>query len=232
MNKKIGIVLFVIFLLNGSAFFAQPAKIYETFSAESNGGLCSQTVRLFSDSTYCFERGCEGSSHFSFGKWKLRKDTLYFFPVQPAGYRVIDTVIARRTNDKKISVSLFDRSGINITGRVIAMHYVKNIGFYEMPADSANQVRTEVRRRDGAIVLKPLQRLFQQRLLVPVDSINNHYEIRLNLSAEWLFQPASDWTDISGFKLLKRKEGLISLYPDQMNDKGIMIPSVFGKRDW
>lgn len=232
MQKWLLSILMIILCCKREGPYAQTAKLYETYTAESIGGLCSQTVRLFSDSTYCFERGCEASSHFSFGKWKQRKDTLLFFPVQPAGYRVIDTVIASRTNDKKISVSLFDRSGINITGRVLAMHYVKNIGFYDMPADSAKQVRTEVRRRDGAIVLKPLQRLFQQRLLVPVDSINNHYEIRLNLAAEWLFQPVSDWTDISGLKLLKRKEQLISLFPDQMDDKGIMKPSVFVKRDW
>jgi hypothetical protein len=227
-------VNFVLLLLCcfGEVGSAQPAKLYETYTAESLGGLCSQTVRLFNDSTYCFERGCEASSHFSLGKWKIRKDTLLFYPVQPAGYRVIDTVIARRTNDKKIIVSLFDRSRINITGRVLAMHYVKNIGFYDMPTDSTNQFRSDVRRRDGAIVLKPLQRLFQQRLLVPVDSINNQYEIRLNLSAEWLFQPASDWTDISGFKLLKRKDQLVSPRPDQPDDKGVLRPTVFVKRDW
>lgn len=206
---------------------AQNNITVNTYSVSSNGGLCSQTIRLFTDSTYCYESGCEASSHFSTGKWKMKKDTLLFFPIQPAGYRVIDTVIASRTVDKKITVSIVDRNGINITGRVVAMHYVKDIGFYDMPADSAQLQRSDVRRRNGAIVLRPLQRLFQQRLLIPVDSAHNHYEIRLHLSAQWNFQPASDWTDISGLKLLKRKEQLVSIRPDQFDEKGELRPTVF-----
>jgi hypothetical protein len=225
-------ILLILLFFKGSVFFAQPAKGYATYSAESIGGHCSQTVRLFTDSTYCYERGCEATSYFSFGKWKLRNDTLLFFPVQPAGYRVIDTVIASRTHDKKISVSLFDRSGINITGRVLAMHYVKNIGFYDMPADSAKQIRTEIRRRDGAIVLKPLQRLFQQRLLIPVDSVHNQYTIRLNLSAQWNFQAYSAWTDLGGFTLLKRKGQLVSILPDQFDEKGVLKPTVYERKEW
>lgn len=161
----------------------------------------------------------------------MKKDTLLFFPIQPAGYRVIDTVIASLTADKKITVSIVDRTGINITGRVVAMHYVKDIGFYDMPPDSAQLQRSDVRRRNGAIVLRPLQRLFQQRLLIPVDSVHNHYEIRLHLSAQWNFQPASDWTDISGLKLLKRKEQLVSIRPDQFDEKGELRPTVFVRRD-
>lgn len=226
------ILIFTYFIFQSASVRAQEPRAYNTYSAESNGGLCSQSIRLFTDSTYCYESGCEASSHFSTGKWKMRKDTLLFFPVQPAGYRVIDTVVASRTADKKITVSLFDRAGINITSRVVTMHYVKDIGFYDMQIDSAQQQRSDVRRRNDAIVLRPLQRLFQQRLVIPIDSMHNHYEIRLNLSAQWLFQPASDWTDISGMKLLKRKEQLVSTRPDQIDDKGILRPTIFERRDW
>lgn len=231
MKFKETIFFLLILLLYCTSVNAQSSKYSDTYSAESNGGLCSQTIRLFTDSTYCYESGCEASSHFSTGKWKMRKDTLLFFPIQPAGYRVIDTVIASRTTDKKITVSIVDRTGINITGRVVAMHYVKDIGFYDMPPDSAQLQRSDVRRRNGAIVLRPLQRLFQQRLLIPVDSVHNHYEIRLHLSAQWNFQPASDWTDISGLKLLKRKEQLVSIRPDQFDEKGELRPTVFVRRD-
>jgi hypothetical protein len=222
----------VYFLFQSVYVLAQNNKPYETYSAESNGGLCSQSIRLFTDSTYCYESGCEASSHFSTGKWKMRKDTLLFFPVQPAGFRVIDTVVASRTADKKITVSLFDRAGINITSRVVTMHYVKDIGFYDMQIDSAQQQRSDVRRRNDAIVLRPLQRLFQQRLVIPIDSMHNHYEIRLNLSAQWLFQPASDWMDISGMKLLKRKEQLVAIRPDQIDEKNVLKPTVFERVDW
>ena len=232
MHPRQTILLFTFFIFQSASVLAQDKKPYETYSAESIGGLCSQTVRLFTDSTYCYESGCEASSHFSTGKWKMRKDTVLFFPVQPAGYRVIDTVVASRTADKKITVSLLDRAGMNITSRVVAMHYVKNIGFYDMPTDSAQLQRSDVRRRDDAIVLRPLQRLFQQRLVIPIDSLHNHYEIRLNLSALWLFQPASDWMDISGMKFLKRKEQLVAIRPDQIDEKGVLKPTVFDKRDW
>ncbi|HRG25953.1 MAG TPA: hypothetical protein PLL23_16250, partial [Chitinophagaceae bacterium] len=91
--------------------------------------------------------------------------------------------------------------------------------------------RSDVRRRNGAIVLKPLQRLFQQRLLIPVDSVHNQYTIRLNLSAQWNFQAYSTWTDLGGFKLLKRKGQLVSILPDQFDEKGVLKPTVYERKE-
>lgn len=225
-------ILFLLMLpLEWTKLQAQEKKIFDTYHTESNGGLCTQSVRLFTDSTYCYEAGCEASSRFSTGRWKMKKDTVLFFPVQPAGYRVIDTVIAGNTSEKKITVSVLDKAGINITARVVAQHYVKDIGLYDMPTDSALLSRSDVRRRNGAIVLKPLQRLFQQRLLIPVDSVHNQYTIRLNLSAQWNFQAYSTWTDLGGFKLLKRKGQLVSILPDQFDEKGVLKPTVYERKE-
>lgn len=232
MIFKTTILILLMLQIQWTVLHAQEKKAYTAYYAESIGGLCTQTFRLFTDSTYCYEAGCEASSRFSTGRWKMRKDTVLFFPVQPAGYRVIDTVIAGNTSGKKITVSVLDKAGVNITGRVVAQHYVKDIGFYDMPTDSALLTRSDVRRRNGAIVLKPLQRLFQQRLLIPVDSVHNQYTIRLNLSAQWNFQAYSAWTDLGGFKLLKRKDQLVSILPDQFDEKGVLKPTVYLRKEW
>lgn len=230
--KQLFSFFFLLLMLPCATLFAQQKNAFEAYHAAFNAVLCTQSVKLFSDSTYSYETGCEASSHFSTGRWKMKKDTVLFFPVQPAGYRVIDTVIAGNTAGKKITVSVLDKAGVNITGRVVAQHYVKDIGFYDMPTDSALLTRSDVRRRNGAIVLKPLQRLFQQRLLIPVDSVHNQYTIRLNLSAQWNFQAYSAWTDLGGFKLLKRKDQLVSILPDQFDEKGVLKPTVYERKEW
>jgi hypothetical protein len=125
---------------------------------------------------------------------------------------------------------LYDNEGVNITERIAATQYIKNLGFYAMDLDSSHTRRSDARRANGSIVLKALQRVFQQKIEIPVDS-SSLYEVYLNLSNEWNFHGNSDWMDMSATRLLKRKDKLVSVRPDQIDEKGVLKPSEFIKQE-
>jgi hypothetical protein len=78
--KRSNSVLFITIYLNLSLVYGQAKPTHDWYLSQSNGGLCNLSILLFADSTYCSESGCETSSHFSFGKWRMRKDTILFMP--------------------------------------------------------------------------------------------------------------------------------------------------------
>jgi hypothetical protein len=99
-----------------------------------------------------------------------------------------------------------------------------------MDLDSSKTRRSDARRANGSIVLKALQRVFQQKIEIPIDS-SSLYEVYLNFSNEWNFHGNSDWMDMSATRLLKRKAKLVSVRPDQIDDKGVLKPSEFIKQE-
>jgi hypothetical protein len=224
------IAVFIAVLLNRFHSNSQTKTPYDWYHSQSNGGLCNQSILLFADSTYCSESGCESSSHFSFGKWRMKKDTILFMPADLKEYKVIARVKTAKTSDKKITVILYDNQGVNITERIAATQYIKNLGFYAMDLDSSKTRRSDARRANGSIVLKALQRVFQQKIEIPIDS-SSLYEVYLNLSNEWNFHSNSDWMDMSATRLLKRKDKLVSVRPDQIDEKGVLKPSEFIKQE-
>jgi hypothetical protein len=227
---KYVVTVFVLLFLSHATLFAQRKTTYNWYLSQSNGGLCNQSILLFADSSYCSESGCESSSHFSFGKWGMRKDTILFLPADLKEYKVIARVKTTKTSDKKITVILYDNEGVNITERIAATQYIKNLGFYAMDLDSSKTRRSDARRANGSIVLKALQRVFQQKIEIPIDS-SSLYEVYLNFSNEWNFHGNSDWMDMSATRLLKRKAKLVSVRPDQIDDKGVLKPSEFIKQE-
>ena len=160
----------------------------------------------------------------------MGKDTILFMPADLKEYKVIANVKTTKTSDKNITVILYDKQGINITERILATQYIKNLGFYDMDLDSSHTRRSDARRANGSIVLKALQRVFKQKIEIPVDS-STLYEVYLNLSAEWNFHGNSDWMDMSATRLLKRKDKLVSVRPDQIDEKGVLKPTEFIKQE-
>jgi hypothetical protein len=51
-------------------------KMVKTQVYNQGSGFCSSTVFVNSDSTFTYERGCEGDSHVGIGKWFLIKDSI------------------------------------------------------------------------------------------------------------------------------------------------------------
>lgn len=221
--------IFLLFFLNPNDVFSQGITSHDWYLSQSNGGLCNQSILLFADSTYCSESGCEASSHFSFGKWRTRKDTIIFMPVIPADYKVISKVKTSRTDDKRITVVIYDNQGVNITKRIKTTQFVKKVGFYSMDLDSSQTRRSDARRVDGSIVLNTLQRIFRQDINIATDS-SNVYEIYLNLSSQWNFQSNSDWLETNGLRLIRSKDKLVSVKPDQFDANGHLKTSVFIKQ--
>lgn len=65
-------------------------KMIDSFGNSSQ--YCSNTFCLYSDSTFTFERGCEGRSSITFGVFKYAKDTLILLPVTQEKYEPIKQI--------------------------------------------------------------------------------------------------------------------------------------------
>jgi hypothetical protein len=224
--RRIFQLFFFCTLLSSANLYGQNKAGYEWYLTESNGGLCSQSLLLFKDSSYCSESGCEASSHFSFGKWTQKKNIIKFIPVDPNKYKFISKVDSSKTNDKNLTVIIYDNQGNNITSRITVGQYVKNAGVYNMDLDSSQTKRTGLKRTNSTIVLKSLQRMSKQKIEINIDS-SNVYKIYLNISEQWNFHLNSDWDGTFIFSLIKNKNKLISPIPDQIDSKGNFKPSEY-----
>ena len=217
---------FLLTILYSFKSNGQSKTNYEWYLTERNGGLCNKSTLLFSDSSYCSESGSEASSHFSFGKWTQKSNIIKFTPVDPSKYILISRVETSKTTDKNITVIIYDNQGNNITKAISVGQYVKNIGVYNMDLDTSQTKKTDLKRTNGIIVLKSLQKLFKQKIEVTIDS-SNVYKIYLNISGQWNLHTNSDWDETSIFSLIKSKDRLISTRPDQIDDKGNLKPTEF-----
>jgi hypothetical protein len=182
---------------------------------------------LYSDSIFCLERGCEASSNFFFGRWRQKKNMIYFTPVNRMTYQVINKIESEHTGDKKITVILYDMHGENITNRVsVAQHLANGAGSYCMDLDSSQTRCTDFRRANSSIILRSLERLFNQKIEFATDSANL-YKVYLNISGNWNFNIRTEWGDSPAFQLRKADDTLISLRPNQIDDKGNLKPAVY-----
>jgi hypothetical protein len=218
MSKFLFIILFLFVVSETSA---QDTIKSETYYSQSLGGLCSHTLVLFSNKRFKSEQGCEATSHVSFGTWRQNKDTITFVPIDIRKFKVIENVVSYKTPDKFLKVKVYDGKGNNITERVSLGQYVKGIGMFNMKLDSSKTERVDFKRENGIIMINSFQKVFRQRLELPADTLNN-FEITLNIPDEWFFNPDADW-DKSTFRLIKRKNKLFSLYPDQFSDGKIIV---------
>lgn len=180
MDKFLKIFFPVLFAATN--LFGQTSEWY---SIETNGGLCSQSIVLFNDGTYNYERGCEASSHFSFGKWTHKKDTIWFNETDKKIFRVIKNYSSKKVDNKNLSVKIFDINGQNITDKLSVGQFVNGKGTYNLDLDSRKTLRMDFKRDSGIIVIKSLQKLLEQRIEIQTDN-SNYYEITLNISKDWI----------------------------------------------
>ena len=103
-----------------------------------------------------------------------------------------------------MSVRIFDCNGANITSRVSVRQYIRNIGSYTMELNNSETERNDYKRDSSILILKSLQRLFNQKLEIPADS-SKSYDITLNIPKNWTFSINSDWSGIESFELIKNK---------------------------
>jgi hypothetical protein len=199
------------------------ARYYTT----THGGLCTTGIVLFPDGLYNLETGCEASSSFCFGRWIQRKDTIIFTPVDRRTYVVIKNVSARQTGDTMLAVRITDVNGVNITQLVQPRQLVKGKGFYRLRPDSLNGTVNDLKRDSAVIRLVWLERLFKKEVSVPVISTANFYEITVNISGSWIFSERSLWYNMPEFKLLRTRNGLVSVWPDNVNEQGNMVRTVY-----
>lgn len=205
---------------------AQTKKKYDYYIHESNGGLCSSSILVFRDSTYCSESGCEASSRFSFGRWKLDKDLITFTPTNPASFKLIDTIVKEKTANKNITVMVFDRDGNNITERITVAQLLKGRGIYPINLDSTKKSRTDIRRMDSHLILPGLKLTFRQNTEIELGEYNQ-IKIYLNIPSEWNFHSNSKPGSDDPFKLKKKKDKLISLNQNRIDDKGNLVITEF-----
>jgi len=191
----------------------QNKRSYEFYMREGSSGLCSKSLSLFKDSSYCIEGGCENHSSFSFGKWTQKNNTITFQPEQRETYKIISRVETSSGNDSKLTVIIYDNKGNNISSRVIAGQFKKNVGFYKMELDSTDTRYTDIRRQNTTITLKTLERLFKQRVEVITDS-SNIYKIYLNIPGDWNFHYNSIWDNSPAFSVIKSKNKLTTVLPN------------------
>jgi hypothetical protein len=218
---KLVLSLVLSAFLTTTSLLGQTKLSYEWFLSESKGGLCNQSLILFSDSTYCSEAGCEASSRFSFGKWSQKKNIITFTPVNTSTFRFIEKVERDFTNSKNMAVILFDKYGNNITDKIVVGQYVEGKGMYSMELDSTNTKRTGIKRDKALLVITTLQRFTKQKLAVDMDSSSN-YKIYLNVLGDWNFHKNSTWDNNETFRLNEKDDRLISLVPDRFEGDKIL----------
>jgi hypothetical protein len=214
---KSGLTFIVSILLTVTGLFGQAKKNYELFLLEENNGLCSHSLLLFADSTYCSESGCEASSHFSFGKWSQKKNIITFTLANTSTFNFIQKVEREPANGKYTSVSLFDKKGNNITSKIVIGQYVEGKGMYSMELDSTYTKRTGLKHVNALLVITTLQRFTKQKLAIDMDS-SGVYKIYLNVSGDWNFNKNSTWEGNQTFSLARKDNYLISKEPDRIED--------------
>jgi len=201
--------LFLIILFTSSMVHGQTSEIYVD---RSSSNICNQTIVLFPDGIYNLKSDCDAASHFSFGNWIQKKDTILFDVANNKTFTVIKSVVSSKVDNKNLTVKIFDINGQNITGRISIGQYITNKGSYMLNPDSSKTAKVDYKREGGILILRSLQKLFSQKIEIETGD-SNCFEITLNISKDWIFTSSADWGGHRNFKLLKSKEGLRSLSP-------------------
>ena len=186
---------------------------FEIYDKRTNGGLCSSTYLTFSDSTFALEEGCEGSSRFSFGDFRIFKDTITFRSWGDSNKTLVKTVSREQDTNRFLRVIILDNKGKNIT-RKIAVSQVDNIDrFYSMTLDSTQTYRYDYKRANSKVVLKQFVRPFKEQAEIQLlDS--NSIIVTLNINGELLHSSKSKWTEVFNEKFLIDKNGFHSIMPN------------------
>jgi hypothetical protein len=188
--------------------FSQSPEIY---TATINNS-CPSTITLYSNATYIFESGCEASAQISFGKCTTKKDSIKLVPVNPKTYPVIKNVSANKVPGDSIWVTILDKDDVNMTNKISTGLELSGKGSYMFSTDNTGTKKFVYKRPGGKIVLRTLNKLFNQHFEFTTDTANN-FVITLNIPEDWIRSTHAGWGGFGSFTLLKRKDSLVTSTP-------------------
>ena len=188
-----------------------------TYRQVSNGGLCSKSITLFSDSTFNIESGCEASSHISFGKWKQKRNLLSFSPVDRKVFSFIDTVKTFGGLSNHISVTIIDNSGLNVSNRFNIAQVSADNKYYSIGYDSVRKCRADIRIPKSTLRIVSLERLFKKSFILDSNK-SDSLVVHLTFSLKNISNMRADWSNEQTFVLEKKMDKLISMKADFVDD--------------
>jgi hypothetical protein len=146
----------------------------------SNGGLCGSSIYFLNDSFFFSESGCEASSYYNFGRWRQKKDTLFFNYDSTLFVSPIVRFQKVSANQDSIGVCVEDvKTGILPTF-VLAIR-TRRRNLIPLNFDSSHQQFRSSRLCAGDTVhLQTIENGYYKSFVLPVDSPGN-YELTLNL---------------------------------------------------
>lgn len=98
-------VIVIIFFLVLSSFCLAQKTLIDEFGVGTN--FCSNTFYLYSDSTFYFERGCEGRSNLTFGNFHYQGDSLILLPLDSNEIVLLSNFDFQSDSSKFISITAY-----------------------------------------------------------------------------------------------------------------------------
>lgn len=207
----------------------QTTKSYVIYSRQTNGGLCSKSFKLFSDSTFSSESGCEASSHIAFGIWSKKGNTIKLVPINLKLFSIIKNVETTVINSDSLFITILDKYGINISRLILVSQSRPDKRSYTLPFDSSRNCRSDRKIDSSALILTYFQRLFGKRSELNIGKSNN-LVIHLNISIDNIWNSKADWDNYESFELIQKGNKLISTTFDTVDENWKLIRSEYLKR--
>jgi len=207
--KPIRLTITLLIMLFGHSANSQ---LKNTKEYSEINGPCSSNIILDSLGYFFKERGCEGSSHISFGKYKITKNNIISFSffsfdsLEP--FRKIRRYKNTNKNDSIITITLFSREN-----KPLGFNF--NIQVFDIDGKPENVNTNE----KGELFINHF--LYKQLLLTQLLSIykvaapilidKNSMEIYFNLPELFLIYPETILEKAEKLKLVFKKDGLYKL---------------------
>lgn len=201
--------LFICILSLPKIGFGQLEGVY---NQRTFRGLCSSTFKLFPDSLYTHENGCEASSRFSIGRWKYLNDTILFSPFDKSNFTLIKNITQDLDSLKILRVVILDKNGVNITEKIGIVQLEEDTQ-YSLTLDSLGITRTDYIRNDGVLLISQFYKPFGDDAKIHIDRYNK-IVITLNLTKELLQSSQSDWDKLNYKEYLITKDGFKANLPE------------------
>jgi len=175
------------------------------------GGLCDETIILDSLGYFFKEKGCEGNSTISFGRYKISKGNIisfHFLPIdslQP--FREIKRY--KDLNDSTITITLYDREDKPVS-YAINLQAVDNGGNQHGVSSDGNGKVVLNRKLYKDLLIVPLLWIYGQQPSLVIGDENN-LEVRMSLPGLFLAYNEIKIDKGSKLRLVLKKDGLYRL---------------------
>ena len=187
-----------------------------------NNGLCSESLKLYMDSTYFYETGCEERSYINIGRWTIFNDTIQLKPIDTLNFNCLMS-ITQNTNIYKDSIILrvIDINDQPIKGFDVI--YVPSTIEYKLINDPGEYTFVEKNKKDitlksietddkglaklkgsesGSVLLVDLTQIFGKNLVIKKELFKSHsITIKLNLRQDAFLYHRIKWIDLKFLQL-------------------------------